>query len=196
MDVSLVVAGAAALAAAVSAAATVVMARFSWRLARSTEDYVRLTQEQLKLIRAQAAPPLLLDVAYISGASPELLATCRHSGNSSSLAAILKAVQVRICPLDNGERDEIADTQRLNDYLFKPGKTWSGRVAKEIAATIAVLRAPRSRRSWFRRQSVGRLSVTLEFQRAGQNGIEQVTREYDVRTAFFPGPMLYRLPSD
>lgn len=91
MNASLIVAGAAALAALVSAVATAVMARFSWRLASSTERYVRLLQEQLNLLRAQLAAPLLLDVSIIQGVPLRLLVRCRHSGNPSSLPAIVKA---------------------------------------------------------------------------------------------------------
>ncbi len=184
------------ISAVVSALAAVSIAVLTFFLVRATNKYVgettkyvRLVQEQLDLLRAQLAPPLLLDIELVPDAFLQLFARCRHSGNSSSLNVILKAIEIRMCPLEGGEEAEIADRQGLNDFLLKPGKTWS----RHIAVKIAALPTPRPWRFWFRRQTVGRLNVTLQFQRAGQIETGEVQREYEVRTAFFPGPKLYPL---
>jgi len=194
MSVSLIVAGVAAVAAIVSAVATAVMVRLSSRLARSTENYARLVQEQLDLLRAQLAAPLLLDVNFLQGPVPQLTARCRHSGNSSSLPAILTAVTLRLLLPEGSEESQETEEHRLNDDILKPGKTWSRSFGDTTALKIGRLPAPAFWRAVFhggpRQQTAARLSVTLRFRRGGQTGIEEVTREYEVRTRHFGGPAL------
>lgn len=185
-----------AISAIVSALAAVSVATLTFFLVRATNRYVRLVQQQLSLLRAQLAAPLLLDVSIIQGVPLRLIVRCRHSGNPSSLPAIVKAALVHVYPLEGGVETEASEEVSINDIL-KPGKTWSRIFAGAPSLKIGSLPAPSLWRALFhggpRQQMVATLSVTLHFQRGGQTELEQVTSEYEVRTRHFGGPALAAL---
>jgi hypothetical protein len=185
-----------ALAALTIAVLTFFLVRATGRYVQATIKYARLVQEQLDLLRAQLAAPLLVDVIFVQATAPQLIAKCRHSGNPSSLPAIIKAVSLRMSPLQGGGQDEVSDGFSLNDILG-PGKTWTKSFGGKIAVKIGGFPAPGLWRALFhggpRQQTAARLSVTLRFQRGGQTELEEVTREYEVRTRHFGGPTLVPL---
>src|SRR5437588_2727052 len=86
-----------ALATVSIAVLTVFLVRATNRYVRETAAYVRLVQEQLNLLRAQLAAPLLLEAALLA-TPPQLVVKCRHSGNASSLPAIIKAIRLELQP--------------------------------------------------------------------------------------------------
>jgi hypothetical protein len=139
---------------------------------------------------------LLLDLGLFPGTPLQLFARCRHSGNPSSLSAIIKRLTLRIHPVDAGEETLALDDQHFDDVL-KPGNAWRKPVGPKVAAKIAGLRRPGVWRALLHRgpwqQAAGGLSVTLRFQRAGQAEFEEVTRDYEVRTRALGGPVLVKV---
>ncbi len=182
-----------AISAIVSALAAVSVATLTFFLVRATNTYVRLVQQQLSLLRAQLAAPLLLDVSIIQGVPLRLMVKCRHAGNQSSLPAIVKAALVHVYPLQAGVETEATEEVPLNDIL-KPGKTWSRTFVGAASLKIGSFTAPNLWHALFhggqRQLVVATLSVTLHFQRGGQTELEEVTSEYEVRTRHFGGPAL------
>jgi hypothetical protein len=181
-----------ALAALSIAVLTFFLVRATNRYVKETTKYVCLVQEQLGLLRAQLAAPLLLDVDLFPGTPLQLFARCRHSGNPSSLSAIIKGVTLRIHAVGGGEETLALDDQHFDDVL-NPGKAWRKPVGPKVAAKIAGLRPPELWRALLHggpwHQAAGGLSVTLRFQRAGQAEFEEVTRDYEVRTRALGGPV-------
>lgn len=192
--------GVQAISAVVSAFAALSIAVLTFFLVRATNryvaetaKYVRLVQEQLNLLRAQLAAPLLLDVWFFNGASPQLTLKCRHSGGPSSLPAILKHAVLQFYPLEGPTEAEVSDEVSLNQIL-SPGKTWSRSLTGKVAAKISRLPSPNPWHALFRGgprlRAAGRLSVTLRFQRSGQAESEKASAEYEVRTHFLRGTTL------
>lgn len=181
----------------VSALAALSVACLTLFLVRATNRYVRLVQEQLGLLRAQLAAPLFLSASFIQGTTPQLVVSCRHSGNSSSLNAILQAVTLLLLPLQDEEEVKGPEEHSLSNVVLKPGKTWRTSFGGTVALRIGRLPAPGFWRALLhggpRQQAAARLSVTLRFQRGGQTDPEEVTSEYEVRTQHIGGPALVPL---
>jgi hypothetical protein len=137
-----------AISAIVSALAAVSVATLTFFLVRATNTYVRLVQQQLSLLRAQLAAPLLLDVSIIQGVPLRLIVRCRHSGNPSSLPAIVRTASVHVYPVESAEESEAGEEVSLNDIL-KPGKTWSRIFAGAPSLKIGSLPAPSLWRALF-----------------------------------------------
>lgn len=186
-----------ALAALSVACLTLFLVRATNRYVAETAKYVRLVQEQLDLLRAQLAAPLFLSASFIQGTTPQLVVSCRHSGNPSSLNAILRAVTLQLLPPQGAEEAKEPEEHRLDNVVLKPGKTWRTSLGGTVALRIGRLPAPGFWRALLhggpRQQTVARLCVTLRFQRGGQTDLEEVTSEYEVRTQHVGGPALVPL---
>lgn len=185
------------ISAVVSAVAAASVAALTVFLVRATNRYVRLVQEQLDLLRAQLRATLVLDVRFsLVGVDSKFFVTCTHAGSLSSLPAIIKAVTLRTRPLEGREGGDAPDEHSFNDVL-QPGRTWSRLVGGSVAAKIAGMPPPGLLRALFHRgpwqQAVGLLSVTLSFERGGQARLEEVTRDYEVKTRLLRGPELVSL---
>ena len=181
-----------ALAALSIAVLTFFLVRATNRYAGETTTYVRLVQEQLNLLRAQLAAPLLLDVGPLQVMPQEVFVRCRHSGNASSFPAIITAIRLELRLFDSGEEAEFTDEQPLNNEVLKPGGTWRKWVRGLTVSKVVTLPAPGflGLIRGAKERSVGRLTASLRFQRAGQTEQEEITREYWVRMTLFGPPKL------
>ena len=153
-----------------------------------TAKYVHLVKEQLDLFRAQLAAPLLLDVSFVEGLTPQLTIRCRHAGNSSSLPIVLESVDLQLVPRAGQAASE---QHSLSDFL-NPGRAWGRSFSGATASAIGRLPSPNSWHALFGRApkqtSVAVLTVTLNFKRAQEP--DSVTRDYEVRKHYLRGRTL------
>ena len=182
-----------ALAAVSIAVLTFFLVRATNKYVQETTTYVRLAQEQLNLLRAQLAAPLLLDAVSLRTTPPQLLVRCRHTGNPSSLPALIKAIRLELWALDGNGSPELTDEQR-HDEVLKPGRTWARWIQGRVTAKLVILPAPSLLGFLFRHgpghQVSGRLTVALSFLRAGQAELEEVVHEYEVHSRVLGPPRL------
>lgn len=190
-SVSTLIAGVAALAAIISAIATAVLSRLTSRLAKANENYARLMQEELRLLKAQMEVPLLMGIRWFAGLRPALNLTCEHPGAPTALPVIIRKTVIFFETSQKKESINISDEEDFRDFL-KPGTSWRRQVAPKISAHF--LRSPKPNvfkvilRTQPRRFALGRLTVSLRYERAEK--IEETSREYEVH-AFFSGDVVF-----